>query len=73
MSAEVKSRKRGFLVYSKDIGRAATVLDRRIDVSVAKKVYPLVAPQNPRQYVDVTDEFDLRFQQQNSKRRLLNF
>ena len=52
---------------------AVRVLNRKFVKRVEEKVYPVVFPENPKQFVDVEDEFDLEFKRKNSKRRLLNF
>lgn len=61
MPVQIGKKKRGFLTYSRDLQAAATVLSRQIDRGEPKKVYPTVVPDNPVQYIDVEDEYDLRF------------
>ena len=74
MQPTIGKRKRGLVQYSKDLNAARSILGVEHHViGVNEKVYPATGPENPKQYIDVEDTFDLRFEQSNQKRRFLNF
>ena len=68
-----RNRKRGFVEFSKNIDAARAILGVKEQETRDRRVYPAEQPENPQQYVDVADEYDLRFERQTAKRRWLNF